>query len=199
MRITSDGRGSQAEWRLAPNLNFILADRFLDGRVGVVLVTSGPGMSNTVTGLLDAHSDAIPVLCISGQVATGVIGTQAFQECDAIGLSRPVTKWNHQLRDANKAATAVRQALHIAASGKPARYPTDPFIAAIATDSPAQLPEPTQRPVLDLNNATAVADTFCRAAAASRPPWPRSQRSQGWRTAASTATRTGPGGNTRRR
>ena len=58
------------------------------GRVGVVLVTSGPGMSNTVTGLLDAHSDAIPVLCISGQVATSVIGTQAFQECDAIGLSR---------------------------------------------------------------------------------------------------------------
>ncbi|HEX5389796.1 MAG TPA: biosynthetic-type acetolactate synthase large subunit [Burkholderiaceae bacterium] len=89
------------------------------GRVGVVLVTSGPGMSNTVTGLLDAHSDAVPVLCISGQVATGVIGTQAFQECDAIGLSRPVTKWNHQLRDASEAAAAVRQALHIAASGKP--------------------------------------------------------------------------------
>lgn len=89
------------------------------GRVGVVLVTSGPGMSNTVTGLLDAHSDAVPVLCISGQVATGVIGTQAFQECDALGLSRPVTKWNHQLRDASEAATAVRQALHIAASGKP--------------------------------------------------------------------------------
>ena len=89
------------------------------GRVGVVLVTSGPGVSNTITGLLDAHSDAIPVLCISGQVATGVIGTQAFQECDAIGLSRPVTKWNHQLRDAAEAAAAVRKALAIAASGKP--------------------------------------------------------------------------------
>jgi acetolactate synthase-1/2/3 large subunit len=89
------------------------------GRVGVVLVTSGPGVSNTLTGLLDAHSDAIPVLCISGQVATGVIGTQAFQECDAIGMSRPVTKWNHQLRDASEVVAAVRKALCIAASGKP--------------------------------------------------------------------------------
>ncbi|UJW83070.1 biosynthetic-type acetolactate synthase large subunit [Hydrogenophaga sp. SL48] len=89
------------------------------GRVGVVLVTSGPGVSNTITGLLDAHSDAIPVLCISGQVATGVIGTQAFQESDAIGMSRPVTKWNHQLRDAREAVAVVRKALYIAASGKP--------------------------------------------------------------------------------
>ncbi len=89
------------------------------GRVGVVLVTSGPGVSNTITGLLDAHSDATPVLCISGQVATSVIGTQAFQESDALGMSRPVTKWNHQLRDAGEAESAVRQALRVAASGKP--------------------------------------------------------------------------------
>ncbi|HEX5818678.1 MAG TPA: thiamine pyrophosphate-binding protein, partial [Gemmatimonadales bacterium] len=89
------------------------------GRVGVVLVTSGPGVSNTITGLLDAHSDATPVLCISGQVATSVIGTQAFQESDALGMSRPVTKWNHQLRDAGEAVSAVRQALRVAALGKP--------------------------------------------------------------------------------
>ncbi len=89
------------------------------GRVGVVLVTSGPGVSNTITGLLDAHSDATPVVCISGQVATSVIGTQAFQESDALGMSRPVTKWNHQLRDAGEAESAVRQALRVAASGKP--------------------------------------------------------------------------------
>lgn len=61
------------------------------GRLGVVLVTSGPGVGNTMTGLLDAISDSVPVLCISGQVATDVIGTQAFQECDALGMSRPVT------------------------------------------------------------------------------------------------------------
>src|SRR3954471_13360794 len=71
------------------------------GRVGVVLVTSGPGVSNTITGLLDAMSYSIPVLCISGQVATPVIGTQAFQESDALGMSRSVTKWNKQVRSAD--------------------------------------------------------------------------------------------------
>ncbi|WBY01037.1 biosynthetic-type acetolactate synthase large subunit [Ramlibacter tataouinensis] len=89
------------------------------GRIGVVLVTSGPGVGNTMTGLLDAMSDSIPLLCISGQVATGVIGTQAFQECDALGMSRPVTKWNHQPADASKVAEAVREAVRIALSGRP--------------------------------------------------------------------------------
>jgi acetolactate synthase-1/2/3 large subunit len=89
------------------------------GKLGVVLVTSGPGVSNTITGLLDAISDSIPVLCISGQVATGVIGTQAFQESDALGMSRPVTKWNHQPRDAAQVAEAVQEAVRIALSGRP--------------------------------------------------------------------------------
>ncbi|MDM0056591.1 biosynthetic-type acetolactate synthase large subunit [Variovorax fucosicus] len=89
------------------------------GRVGVVLVTSGPGVGNTITGLLDAMSDSIPVLCISGQVATGVIGTNAFQESDALGMSRPVTKWNHQARVADEIPAVIRRALDIAASGRP--------------------------------------------------------------------------------
>jgi acetolactate synthase-1/2/3 large subunit len=89
------------------------------GRVGVVLVTSGPGVGNTITGLLDAMSDSIPVLCISGQVATAVIGTNAFQESDALGMSRPVTKWNHQPRVADDIPDVVRRALDIAASGRP--------------------------------------------------------------------------------
>jgi acetolactate synthase-1/2/3 large subunit len=89
------------------------------GRLGVVLVTSGPGVGNTITGLLDAISDSVPVLCISGQVATEVIGTQAFQECDALGMSRPVTKWNHQPREAGLMAEVVQQAVHIALSGRP--------------------------------------------------------------------------------
>ncbi|HEY8359608.1 MAG TPA: thiamine pyrophosphate-binding protein, partial [Ramlibacter sp.] len=105
------------------------------GRVGVVLVTSGPGVSNTITGLLDAHSDAIPVLCIAGQVATGVIGTQAFQECDAIGLSKPVTKWNHQLRHAGEVVASVRKALAIAASGKPG-----PVLLDVPKDVQLQVP-----------------------------------------------------------
>ncbi|RSZ39971.1 biosynthetic-type acetolactate synthase large subunit [Variovorax beijingensis] len=89
------------------------------GRVGVVLVTSGPGVGNTITGLLDAMSDSVPVLCISGQVATAVIGTQAFQESDALGMSRPVTKWNQQVRTADDVPALVRRALEIAASGRP--------------------------------------------------------------------------------
>ena len=89
------------------------------GRVGVVLVTSGPGIANTISGLLDAISDSIPVLCISGQVASTVIGTNAFQESDALGMSRPVTKWNHQPRTAHEIPEVVRRALAIAASGRP--------------------------------------------------------------------------------
>lgn len=89
------------------------------GRVGVVLVTSGPGVGNTITGLLDAMSDSVPVLCISGQVATAVIGTNAFQESDALGMSRSVTKWNHQLRAPDDVPAAVRRALQIASSGRP--------------------------------------------------------------------------------
>lgn len=89
------------------------------GKVGVVLVTSGPGVSNTITGLLDAISDSVPVLCISGQVATTVIGTQAFQESDALGMSRPVTKWNVQLRSADEVPRTICKALQVAASDRP--------------------------------------------------------------------------------
>ena len=111
------------------------------GRVGVVLVTSGPGVSNTITGLLDAMSDSIPVLCISGQVATAVIGTNAFQESDALGMSRPVTKWNHQPRRAQDVAAAVRRALEVAGSGRPGPVlldvPKDVQLAPAAGIDPA--------------------------------------------------------------
>ena len=89
------------------------------GKVGVVLVTSGPGVGNTITGLLDAMSDSVPVLCISGQVASHVIGTNAFQESDALGMSRPVTKWNFQPRSPDDIPGAVRRALQIASGGRP--------------------------------------------------------------------------------
>ena len=89
------------------------------GRLGVVLVTSGPGMSNTTTGLLDALCDSVPVLCISGQVNSAAIGTDAFQECDALGISRPVTKWNVQVRDAAEVAGITRRALRVATTGRP--------------------------------------------------------------------------------
>ena len=89
------------------------------GRVGVVLVTSGPGVGNTISGLLDALSDSVPIVCISGQVATAGIGTDAFQESDALGMSRPVTKWNCQVRDADQIPHMVRRAFEIARSGRP--------------------------------------------------------------------------------
>ena len=89
------------------------------GRPGVVLVTSGPGMSNATTGLLDALCDSIPVICISGQVSSRLIGTDAFQECDALGISRPVTKWNAQVRSAAEVEPLVRKAFAVATEGRP--------------------------------------------------------------------------------
>jgi acetolactate synthase I/II/III large subunit len=112
------------------------------GRVGVVLVTSGPGVGNTITGLLDAMSDSIPVLCISGQVATRAIGTDAFQEADALGMSRPVTKWNHQLRRAADVAPMVRQALQLAACGRPG-----PVLLDVPKDVQVALPGRAPRPL----------------------------------------------------
>ncbi len=89
------------------------------GRLGVVLVTSGPGMTNTVTGLLDALCDSVPVLCIAGQVATALIGTGAFQECDGVGIARPVTKWSARLEDADAVAAGVHRAVAVATGGRP--------------------------------------------------------------------------------
>ena len=89
------------------------------GRVGVVLVTSGPGVCNTISGLVDALCDSIPIVCISGQVSSLLIGTDAFQECDAVGLTRPATKWNHQIRHIDEVAATVRKAFDLASSGRP--------------------------------------------------------------------------------
>ncbi len=106
------------------------------GRTGVVLVTSGPGMSNTTTGLLDALCDSIPVLCISGQVATAAIGTAAFQECDAVGISRPVTKWNAQIKRAEDIAELTAKGLRLTRSGRPGPvlldFPKDLQIAQVS-------------------------------------------------------------------
>ena len=116
------------------------------GKVGVVFVTSGPGMSNTTTGLLDAQCDSIPVLCISGQVATTAIGTDAFQECDALGISRPVTKWNTQVRDVESLAATLQKAFRVARSGRPGPVLLDlPKDVQLARATQAQ--SPRSRPV----------------------------------------------------
>jgi acetolactate synthase-1/2/3 large subunit len=88
------------------------------GKVGVVFVTSGPGVANTISGLLDAMSDSVPVVCVSGQVARASIGTDAFQECDALGISRPVTKWCTQIRSRSQVRAIVQKALDVALGGR---------------------------------------------------------------------------------
>jgi len=89
------------------------------GKPGVCLVTSGPGATNTVTGLCTAYMDSVPLVCITGQVATHVIGSDAFQEADIIGVTRPVTKHNYLVRDVNDLARVVREAFYIATTGRP--------------------------------------------------------------------------------
>lgn len=89
------------------------------GKVGVVLVTSGPGATNTVTGLLDALMDSIPLVCLTGQVPSTVIGTDAFQEADTTGITRPVTKHNYLVRRPEKLAETIHEAFYIASSGRP--------------------------------------------------------------------------------
>ncbi|KCV60099.1 acetolactate synthase, large subunit, biosynthetic type [Bordetella bronchiseptica 99-R-0433] len=109
------------------------------GRPGVVFVTSGPGMANTTSGLLDAMCDSVPVLCISGQVATAAIGTDAFQECDAIGISRSVTKWNTQIRAVRDVAEVVGRAFDLTRQGRPGPVLVD-FPKDIQLASPADAP-----------------------------------------------------------
>src|SRR6187397_3515053 len=89
------------------------------GRPGVVLVTSGPGATNAVTGIVDALMDSIPLVVITGQVATHLIGTDAFQECDTIGITRPCTKHNYLVKDVAELPRIMHEAFHIATSGRP--------------------------------------------------------------------------------
>ena len=89
------------------------------GRVGVVLVTSGPGVTNIVTGLTDAIMDSVPIVCITGQVPSHLIGSDAFQECDTTGITRPCTKHNYLVKDINKLSTVFHEAFEIAKNGRP--------------------------------------------------------------------------------
>ena len=88
------------------------------GKTGIALVTSGPGATNMVTALTDAYMDSIPLVCISGQVPTHLIGTDAFQECDTTGITRPCTKHNWLVKDINQLAETMHKAFHVANSGR---------------------------------------------------------------------------------
>ena len=89
------------------------------GRVGVMLVTSGPGATNTITALATAYLDSIPMVCLTGQVPTAVIGNDAFQEADIVGITRPCTKHNFLVKDIAELGTTIKEAFHIAATGRP--------------------------------------------------------------------------------
>ncbi|MGT2800785.1 acetolactate synthase large subunit [Streptococcus marmotae] len=89
------------------------------GKIGVALVTSGPGATNAITGIADAMGDSVPILVFTGQVATRGIGKDAFQEADIIGITMPITKYNYQVRDAAEIPRVITEAVHIATTGRP--------------------------------------------------------------------------------
>ena len=108
----------------------------VSGKPGVVIVTSGPGATNVITGVADAMTDSTPVVVITGQVAAAVLGTDAFQEADVIGLTSPITKWNHQIRQADDVARSIATAFYIAGSGRPG-----PVVLDFTKDAQAGLTE----------------------------------------------------------
>src|SRR5207247_3239637 len=98
-------------------------------KVGVALVTSGPGVTNAVTGIATAFMDSIPMVVITGQVPTRAIGEDAFQECDTVGITRPCVKHNFLVKDVNELAITIKKAFHIAVTGRPG-----PVLVDIPTD-----------------------------------------------------------------
>jgi acetolactate synthase I/II/III large subunit len=120
------------------------------GKVGVVLVTSGPGATNAVTGLVDALMDSIPLVCLTGQVPTHLIGNDAFQEADTTGITRPATKHNYLVKDVKNLSKTIHEAFHVARSGRPGPVvidlPKDILMAKTAyTPAPAKA-HPTYAP-----------------------------------------------------
>jgi acetolactate synthase I/II/III large subunit len=120
------------------------------GKVGVVLVTSGPGATNAVTGLTDALMDSVPVICLTGQVPTHLIGNDAFQEADTTGITRPCTKHNYLVRDVNDLARVMHEAFYIAKSGRPGPVvidlPKDVLFATCAYAPPDTIEHKSYRP-----------------------------------------------------
>ncbi|MBU1026558.1 MAG: acetolactate synthase large subunit, partial [Candidatus Margulisbacteria bacterium] len=100
------------------------------GKVGVVLATSGPGATNLTTGIANAYMDSIPMVAITGQVATSLIGRDSFQEADVTGITQPITKHNYLVKTAEEIPTVIKEAFHIASTGRPG-----PVVIDIAKDA----------------------------------------------------------------
>lgn len=111
----------------------------VSGRTGVCLVTSGPGATNTITGIADAMMDSTPMVVIMGQVGAQMLGTDAFQECDVVDITQPISKWAYQIRSAKDVAWAVHRAFYIASSGRPGPVVLD-FAKNAQTEKAPYLP-----------------------------------------------------------
>jgi acetolactate synthase-1/2/3 large subunit len=120
-------------------------------KVGVALVTSGPGVTNAVTGLVTAYMDSIPMVIISGQVPTHAIGQDAFQECDTVGITRPCVKHNFLVKDVKDLATVMKKAFYIATTGRPGPVlvdiPKDITTAKAVFEYPKELEMRSYKPV----------------------------------------------------
>ena len=142
------------------------------GKPGVVLVTSGPGATNAVTGLTDALMDSIPLVVITGQVATHLIGNDAFQECDTVGITRPCTKHNWLVRDVKDLARVMHEAFYIATTGRPGPVvvdiPKDVQFKKTTYLGPENITHQTYRPKLDPDDK-AIRAAVQMMAAAKRP------------------------------
>src|SRR4051812_9902504 len=123
------------------------------GRVGVVLVTSGPGATNAVTGLTDALMDSVPIVCLTGQVPTHLIGNDAFQEADTTGITRPCTKHNYLVKDVRHLSRMIHEAFYVASHGRPGPVvvdlPKDILFAPGPYTPPEQVIHKSYRPQVD--------------------------------------------------
>ena len=123
------------------------------GKPGVVIVTSGPGATNTVTGIADALMDSVPIVVFSGQVALKLIGNDAFQEADSVGITRPITKHNYLVRDVTELARIIKEAFYIATTGRPGPVlvdlPKDVMAQKTAFHYPESIEMRSYKPVVD--------------------------------------------------
>ncbi|MGE0095483.1 MAG: acetolactate synthase 3 large subunit [Alphaproteobacteria bacterium] len=139
------------------------------GKVGVVLVTSGPGATNAVTGLTDALMDSIPIVCLTGQVPTHLIGNDAFQEADTTGITRPCTKHNYLVKDAKDLARVMHEAFHVARSGRPGPVvidlPKDILVGAAQYTPPERVKHRSYKPQVkgDLKKIEAAVEMMAKA------------------------------------
>ncbi len=142
------------------------------GKPGVVLVTSGPGATNAVTGITDALMDSIPVVVLTGQVATHLIGSDAFQECDTVGITRHCSKHNYLVKDTARLGAVIHEAFHIATSGRPGPVVVDiPKNVQVATaryEKPGKIEHKTYRPRVK-GDLAAIGKAVEWLAAAQRP------------------------------